>query len=55
LEIQENLIYYIIQEVLKLNQNELKILERDIVPLQKIKVPFIRKDYEDVIKELNKL
>lgn len=55
LEIQENLIYYIIQEVLKNHEHDFKILERDIEPLKKIQLPFIRKEYVDVIKELNEM
>lgn len=52
LEIQEQLMYYIIQEVLKKNKNDLTILERDISKLEAIKLPFERISYEDIIKEL---
>ncbi|MFH1533368.1 MAG: asparagine--tRNA ligase [Nitrospirota bacterium] len=52
LEIQENLISYVVEKVLKENQKELKILERDIEPLKKIKPPFIRKTHKEVVEEL---
>jgi len=54
LEIQERLVSYIIEYVLKNNLRELAVLERDIKPLKKIKPPFYRKKYEEVIKELEK-
>lgn len=55
LKIQEKLISFMVNQVLSLNKKELEILERDIEPLKKIKAPFIRKNYLDVIKELQAL
>ncbi len=55
LKVQENLTTFIVQQVLKKNKYELEILERDIKPLEKIKPPFIRKTYQEVIKELRSL
>jgi len=55
LKIQEQLVSFIVNQVLSLNKKELEILERDIEPLKKIKAPFIRKNYLDVIKELQAL
>ncbi len=52
MEIQERLIEYVVQKVLKENEKELKTLERDIEPLKKIKAPFYRKTHAEVIKEL---
>jgi len=52
LEIQEQLIYFIIQEVLRLHTNELAILWRDVSKLEIIKPEFLRKRYVDVIAEL---
>jgi asparaginyl-tRNA synthetase len=52
LEIQEQLIYHIVQTVLEKNAKELAILEKDVEKLKKVQIPFIRKDYVDVIKEL---
>ena len=53
MEIQENLISYIIQDVLKNCGKELEILERDISKLEKIKAPFKRMTHEEVVKFLN--
>lgn len=55
MEIQEELITHIIKEVIEKNLKELKILERDIEPLKKIKAPFIRKTHEEVVKELREM
>lgn len=55
LKIQEELVCYIIQQVLKKNKKELEILERDIKPLEKIKPPFIRKSHQEVVKELREM
>ena len=52
MKIQEKLICYIIAQVLKNCQKELKILERDIKPLKKIKPPFPVVTYEQTIKKL---
>ncbi|MFA5069960.1 MAG: asparagine--tRNA ligase [Patescibacteria group bacterium] len=52
LKIQENLISSIVKYVLENNKKELAVLERDIKPLEKIKPPFYRKKYEEVIKDL---
>lgn len=52
MDIQEGLILHIIKRVLEKNRKELKVLERDIEPLEKIKAPFIRKTHEEVVKEL---
>ena len=42
MEIQENLIRYMVKSVLEKNQEELKILERDINPLENIIKPFYK-------------
>jgi asparaginyl-tRNA synthetase len=55
LKIQEGLISFIVQKTLELNQNELKILERDTKPLEKIKPPFYRLTHADAITKLKKL
>ncbi len=55
MEIQEQLITHIVKSVLAKNANELKILERNIEPLQKIEAPFIRKTHAEVIKELREM
>lgn len=55
MQIQEGLMLHIIQNVLENNLPELKILERNIEPLQKIKTPFIRKTHEETVKELRSM
>ncbi len=48
-EIQENMIVYIVKQVLKKKKNELQLLERDISKLELIKVPFPRISYDEAI------
>ena len=52
LEIQENLIYYIIQQVLEHHTQDLEILWRDIAPLQQITLPFRRMTHEEFVSDL---
>lgn len=54
IKLQEQLIVYIVQQVLKNRKKELEILERDINPLKKIKPPFPRITYDAMIKKLQK-
>ncbi len=49
---QEELIYYIIQEVLAKHRAELAILERDTKPLEAIKLPFVRMTHDEWIDDL---
>ncbi len=55
MKIQEGLVCYIVQKVLKENQKELEILERDIKPLEKVKAPFYKITYDEAIKKLQQL
>ena len=55
MELQEQLVYHIIQEVLKKHRQDLELLWRDISKLENIKLPFIRKTYKEVIEELQKI
>jgi len=48
-EIQENMIAYIVKQVLEKKKNELKLLERDISKLELIKTPFPRISYDEAI------
>ncbi|HCL91099.1 MAG TPA: asparagine--tRNA ligase, partial [Candidatus Atribacteria bacterium] len=48
-EIQENLIAYIVKQVVEKKKNELKLLERDISKLELIKTPFPRISYDEAI------
>lgn len=52
LKIQEELILFIVRQVLAMNIAELKILERDVVPLQNVKPPFYRITHTEAIKKL---
>lgn len=55
MQIQEELITFIVEKVLEKNRQELEILERAIEPLTKIKPPFIRKTHAEVIQELREM
>ncbi len=55
MRIQEALIVRIVQEVLKENIHELKVLERDIEPLKKIQAPFVRLTHEEALAILRGL
>lgn len=55
MKIQEELVSYIVEQALARNKHELELLERDILPLKKIKPPFIRKTYQEAIKELRQM
>ncbi len=50
----EDLLIYIVQQVIKNKSNELNILERDIDVLNKVVGPFPRVSYTDCIEILNK-
>ena len=50
----EQFVEYIIQNVLKRRAPELKVLERDLTQLEKIKAPFPRISYDDALKVLEK-
>ncbi len=55
MEIQEQLISYIINHILKNCEQELIILERDIDELKDIKLPFERITYKNAIKKIQKM
>jgi len=55
MEIQENMIEFMIQKVLKECKKELAILERDISKLEKIKAPFGRITHHDAVEKLQKM
>lgn len=55
MKIQEELVYFIIQEILKRNKADLIILERDLSKLEDITIPFPRKKHADVVKELQEM
>jgi len=53
--IQEALMIRIVKDVLEKNQYELKVLERDLEPLQKVQAPFVRLTHVEAIKKLREL
>lgn len=55
LKLQEELVCFIVAKVLEKNQTELKILERDVKPLEKITPPFYRLTHAEVIKKIREL
>jgi asparaginyl-tRNA synthetase len=55
LAIQEGLVYRIVADVLKYNEKEMKILERDIEPLKKIQAPFVRMTHAEAVAKLRGL
>lgn len=55
MQIQEGLVQGIVEKVLEQNQEELKVLERDLEPLKKIKAPFLRKTHAEVVRELQEM
>lgn len=52
LKIQEELISFIVQQVLTQNRAELNVLERDIAPLQNINPPFYRISHMEAVAKL---
>ncbi len=55
LQIQEQLVSYVVQSVLQHRQAELDTLERDTALLKKVTAPFARLRYDDAIVQLQKL
>jgi len=54
MELAEDFITYIVQRVLEANQEELKILERDTAPLERVQKPFPRITYDEAVEILEK-
>ncbi len=54
MKIQEALVSYIVQNVLKNCAKELEVIERDLKPLQKVEPPFYRLTYKEAIELLQK-
>lgn len=53
MELQEQMICYIVEQVLTNKKSELEILVRDISKLEAIKAPFHRVSYDEAVKLLN--
>ncbi len=54
MDLAEEFLEYIVQSVLKDRAEELKILERDITKLEKVKRPFPRISYDEAVEILHK-
>lgn len=55
LKIQESLIGYLVGRILEENQEELKMLERDCRPLEKIRPPFYRITHAEAVEKLREM
>jgi asparaginyl-tRNA synthetase len=55
MRLQEQFISYIVERALERRQEELKLLERDTAPLEKIRPPIPRISYTDAVARLNAL
>lgn len=54
MDLQEELVEYIVQWTLEKCQKEFEVIERDLTPLKKIKRPFYRLSYDEAIQTLQK-
>ena len=54
MELAENLVAYIVEQVLDRHQEQLKVIERDISKLEHIKTPFPRIHYEEAVNIIKK-
>jgi len=55
IELASGMIGYIIGRVLDNRKRELEVLERDLSPLEAVKLPYPRIRYEDAVKKVNEL
>lgn len=55
MDIEEQMVSYVVEQVLAKNMPELEVLERDIEQLKKITAPFERISYDDAIERLHAL
>ena len=53
--LSEDLIMHIVTRILERRSEELKVLERDIAPLEAVKRPFIRMSYDQALDKLREL
>jgi asparaginyl-tRNA synthetase len=54
MRLQEDFVSYLVQRCLERRRAELVELERDLAPLEKVKPPFVRLDYGDAVKLVQK-
>ncbi len=52
MQLAERLVAYVVERVLTRRAAELKVLERDIEPLRKIKLPFPRLSYDEAVERV---
>lgn len=52
MQVQEQMLSYVVQRVLEKRRRELELLERDLARLEKISAPFPRMSYDDAIEYL---
>lgn len=55
MDIEEQLVDYIVAQVLAKHRAELAIIERDVSKLEAIRTPFARISYDEAVERLNKL
>jgi len=55
MKIQEGLICHIVETVLKENEHELKVLERDTEALKKVQAPFVRMTHAEAVAKLREM
>lgn len=55
LELQEQLVEYVVRRVLERRAGELELLERDLAPLQAVRAPFPRITYDEAVEIVNEL
>ncbi|HEX3236130.1 MAG TPA: asparagine--tRNA ligase [Gemmatimonadales bacterium] len=55
MELQESFVSYIVARALERRKEELKELERDTAPLERVRAPFARISYTDAVDRLNQL
>jgi asparaginyl-tRNA synthetase len=54
LDLAEDLIAYLVERVLERNREDLKVLERDVAALEKVKKPFLRMTYDEAAEILSR-
>jgi asparaginyl-tRNA synthetase len=55
MDMEEQLVSYVVRKVLEKHQAELEIIERDVTKLEAITAPFARISYDEAIERLQKL
>jgi len=53
MDLAEQMVEFLVREVVRINREELEILERDVSKLEQVKAPFPRISYTDAVARLN--